>query len=145
VALIGDVVTVQTALATGEVDIIVGGGEFVTGVLHSENPAYDWILPDQGGIRWQQAIGVMADSNRKDLATKFVQYIVGPEGQARLATSSCYWAMPANSKATLTDEEKAVLRWDEQSGFVANSDPYFIPDADLDAAMLDVWTRFLQG
>jgi len=145
VALIGDVVTVQTALATGEVDIIVGGGEFVTGVLHSENPAYDWILPDQGGIRWQQAIGVMADSTRKDLAAKFVQYIVGPEGQARLATSSCYWAMPANSKAALSDDEKAVLRWDEQPTFVANSDPYFIPDADLDAAMLDVWTRFLQG
>ncbi|NQV07383.1 extracellular solute-binding protein [bacterium] len=145
VSLIGDVVTVQTALATGEVDIIVGGGEFVTGVLTAENPAFDWVLPEQGGIRWQQAIGVMADSNRKELATKFVQYIVSPEGQARLATSSCYWAMPANSQATLTADEKAVLRWDEQPGFVANSDPYFIPDADLDAAMLDVWTRFLQG
>ncbi len=145
VTVIGDVVTTQTALATGEVDIIVGGGEFVTAVLTAENPAFDWILPDQGGIRWQQAIGVFADSEKKDLATKFVQYIVSPEGQARLATSSCYWAMPANSKATLTDAEKKVLRWDEQENFVGNSHPYFIPDADLDAAMLDVWTRFLQG
>jgi spermidine/putrescine transport system substrate-binding protein len=145
VALIGDVVTTQTALATGEVDIIVGGGEFVTAVLTAENPAFDWILPDQGGIRWQQAIGVFADSEKKDLATKFVQYIVSPEGQARLATSSCYWAMPANSKATLIDAEKKILRWDEQEGFVGNSHPYFIPDTDLDAAMLDVWTRFLQG
>ena len=145
VAMIGDVVSTQTALATGEVDIIVGGGEFVTAVLHAENPAFDWVLPDQGGIRWQQAIGVFADSTRQDLATAFVQYIVSPEGQARLATSSCYWAMPANAQATLSDEEKAVLRWDEQPAFVANSHPYFIPDPDLDAAMLDVWTRFLQG
>jgi spermidine/putrescine transport system substrate-binding protein len=142
-AVIGDVVTVQTALATGEVDIIVGGGEFVTGVLNAEQPELDWVLPDQGGIRWQQAIGVIADSEKQDLATSFVQYIVSPEGQARLATSSCYWAMPANSQATLTDEEKDILRWDEQEGFIANSVPYFIPDADLDAAMLDVWTRFL--
>lgn len=144
-ALTGDVVTTQTALATGEVDIIVGGGEFVTAVLESENPALDWVLPDQGGIRWQQAIGVIEDSEKKDLATKFVQYIVSPEGQARLATSSCYWAMPANSKATLTDAEKEILRWDEQSAFLENSSPYFIPDPQLDQAMLDVWTEFLGG
>ena len=42
---------------------------------------------------------------------KFIQYILSPEGQARLATSSCYWAMPANSKAALTRraEEGAAL------------------------------------
>ena len=142
-ALIGDVVTVQTALATGEVDIIAGGGEYVTAGLVGELPQLDWVLPDQGGIRWQQAIGVLADSAKQDLATKFVQYIVSPEGQARLATSSCYWGMPANSGATLTDEEKATLRWDEQPDFIANSDPYFIPDAELDAAMLEAWTAFL--
>jgi spermidine/putrescine transport system substrate-binding protein len=142
-AVTGDVVTTQTALATGEVDIIFGGGEFVTAVLAEENPDLDWVLPDQGGIRWQQAIGVLADSQNKELATEFVKYIVSPEGQARLATSSCYWAMPANSQATLTDEQKRVLRWDEQEAFIGNSVPYFIPDAELDGAMLDVWTRFL--
>jgi spermidine/putrescine transport system substrate-binding protein len=142
-AVTGDVVTVQTALATGEVDIIVGGGEFVTSVLAEEDLNLDWVLPDQGGIRWQQAIGVLADSERKDLATEFVKYIVSPEGQARLATSSCYWAMPANSAATLTDEQKQILRWEEQPGFIANSVPYFIPDEELDAQMLEVWTEFL--
>jgi spermidine/putrescine transport system substrate-binding protein len=142
---VGDVVAVQTALATGEADIVVGGGEYVTGVLHAEDPAMDWILPDQGGIRWQQAIGVMADSENQELATEFVRYITSPEGQARLATSSCYWAMPANSQATLSDEEKDILRWDEQPGFIENSYPYFIPDPELDALMLDVWTRFLQS
>ena len=52
--------------------------------------------------------------------------------------------MPANAKAELTDEQKQVLRWDEQPGFIAKSYPYFIPDADLDAKMLEVWTEFLQ-
>jgi spermidine/putrescine transport system substrate-binding protein len=142
-ALVGDVVTSQTALLTGEVDIIAGGGEYVTAGLVGERPELEWILPDEGGIRWQQAIGVLADSAQQDLATKFVQYIVSPEGQARLATSSCYWAMPANSKATLTDEQKQILRWDEQPAFIANSVPYFIPDAELDAAMLEVWQTAL--
>lgn len=143
-ALTGDVVSVQTALATGEVDVIVGGGEFATSVLHEENPELDWILPDQGGIRWQQAIGVLASSEQQELAVEFIKYIVSPDGQARLAMSSCYWGMPANSQAALSDEDKEILRWDEQDGFIASSHPYFIPDSDLDAAMLDVWTRFLQ-
>lgn len=142
---VGDVVSSQTSLATDEVDVIVGGGEFSTSVLNAENPDLDWILPNQGGIRWQQAIGVLADSQKKDLATAFVQYITSPEGQARLATSSCYWGMPANRNATLTDEQKTILRWDEQPAFIANSYPYFIPDPELDAAMLDVWTRVMAG
>jgi spermidine/putrescine transport system substrate-binding protein len=143
-ALVGDVVTSQTALATGQVDVIAGGGEYVTAGLHAENPDLDWVLPDDGGVRWMQAIGVFAGSEKQQLATEFVKYILSPEGQARLATSSCYWAMPANSKAALTDEQKAVLRWDEQPGFIAKSYPYFIPDAELDAKMLEVWTEFLQ-
>ena len=143
-ALVGDVVQVQTALATGEVDIIAGGGEFAVSVLHKENPALDWVLPDQGGVRWQQAIGVFSASKKKDLALKFVQYVLSPEGQGRLATSSCYWAMPANSKAVLTPEQKKILRWDEQPKFLANSYFYLQPDEAFDKAMLDVWTEFLQ-
>ncbi len=142
--LVGDVVQVQTALATGEVDIIAGGGEFAVSVLHKENPALDWVLPNQGGVRWQQAIGVFAASKQKDLAVKFVQYILSPEGQGKLATSSCYWAMPANSKAVLTPEQKKILRWDEQPKFLSNSYFYLQPDEAFDKAMLDVWMQFLQ-
>ena len=143
-AVVGDVVTVQTALATGEVDIIAGGGEFAVSVLHKENPDLDWVLPDQGGVRWQQAIGIFAASKNKDMAKNFVRYILGPEGQGKLATSSCYWAMPANSNANLTAEQKKILRWDEQPKFLANSYFYLQPDEAFDKAMLDVWTEFLQ-
>jgi spermidine/putrescine transport system substrate-binding protein len=92
-----------------------------------------------------QAIGVFETSKKKKLATEFVKYIVGPDGQARLATASCYWAMPTNSNAALGASEKKRLRWDEQPGFIANSYPYFIPDEALDKAMLEVWTEFLQA
>lgn len=143
-ALIGDVTTVQTALTTGQVDIIAGGGEYVTAGLAAESPDLDWVLPDAGGVRWMQAIGVFAQSEKKPLATEFVKYVLSPEGQARLATSSCYWAMPANAEAGLDAAQKQVLRWDEQPAFIARSHPYFIPDLDLDAKMLDVWQQVLQ-
>lgn len=144
--LTGDVVASQTALALGEVDILVGGGEWVTAGLSAENPALDWVLPEQGGVRWSQSIGVFADSEQPELAQEFVKYILSPEGQARLATSSCYWAMPANTKAAehLTASQKKALRWDEQPSYIANSQLYPAPDAALDAAMQDLWTQMLQ-
>ena len=143
-ALVGDVDQVQTALETGKVDIIAAGGEFVVAGSRKKHPDLDWVLPNQGGVRWQQAIGVFAASEKKDLAVKFVQYVLSPEGQGRLATSSCYWAMPANSKAFLTPEQKKILRWDEQPNFLANSYFYIQPDEAFNKAMLDVWREFLQ-
>ncbi len=144
--MVGEVISSTTALATGEADILIGGGEWAVAVLQADNPDLDWVLPDQGGILWSQSIGVFKDSQNQDLALEFVKYIMSPEGQARLATSSCFWGMPANRKAgeVLSDEQKRALRWDEQEAFQAKSHRYFIPDADLDAKMLDVWTEFLQ-
>lgn len=143
---VGEVVSSQTALATGEVDILVGGGEWITAALTGDNPNLDWVLPAQGGVRWSQSIGVFADSKKPDLALKFVQYILSPQGQARLATSSCYWAMPANARAGehLTDAQKAALRWDDQPAYLKRSQLYPVPDAALDAKMQDIWTQMLQ-
>lgn len=146
-AQVGDVVSSQTALATGEVDIIVGGGEWLTAVLLADNPNLDWTIPAQGAVRWAQSIAVLEASTNKAAALQFVQYIVSPEGQARLATSSCYWGMPANMKAVdaLTDAQKAVLRWDSQPEYLARAQLYPVADAALDTAMQDLWTTVLQS
>ncbi len=144
--MVGEVISSTTALATGEADILIGGGEWAVAVLQADNPDLDWVLPDQGGILWSQSLAIFKDSQKQDLALEFVKYIMSPEGQARLATSSCFWGMPANRKAgaMLSDEQKRGLRWDEQDDFLAKSHRYFIPDAELDSKMLDVWTEFLQ-
>ena len=145
-ALVSDVVSSQTALATGEVDVLVGGGEWVTAGLAADNPDLDWVLPEQGGVRWSQSIGVFADSSRKDLAVEFVKHILSPEGQAALATSSCYWAMPANEAAgeKLNQQQKTALRWEDQAEYLKASQLYPAPDAELDAKMQDLWAEFLQ-
>jgi spermidine/putrescine transport system substrate-binding protein len=143
--LVGEVVASQTALATGEVDILVGGGEWVTAGLAKENPALDFSIPKEGAVLWSQSLAMFADSKNKEMALKFIQYVLSAEGQARLATSSCYWGMPANTKAALTDEQKKTLRFDEQGGFLARAQPYPAPDGDLDKKMQDVWTEMLQA
>ncbi|MGH6720421.1 MAG: polyamine ABC transporter substrate-binding protein [Alphaproteobacteria bacterium] len=143
--LVGEVVSSQTALATGEVDILVGGGEWVTAGLAKENPALDFSVPAEGAILWSQSLSLFAASTRPDQALQFIQYVMGPEGQARLATSACYWGMPASTKAALDDEQKRILRFDEQPAFLARAQLYPAPDADLDKAMQDVWTEMLQA
>jgi spermidine/putrescine transport system substrate-binding protein len=141
-----DVVASQTALATGEVDILFGGGEWLTGVLSQEMPNLDWVLPKQGGLMWSQSVTMLADAKNPDMALKFMQYILSPEGQARLATSSCYWAMPANKKtaAVLTDQQKAALRWDQQEEYLSNAQLYPVVSPELNAQMEDLWTEMLQ-
>jgi spermidine/putrescine transport system substrate-binding protein len=144
-ALVGDVATVQNALVTGSADIVVGGGEYAVAGMMSENPALDWVLPDEGGVRWMQSLAIFKESRKQALATKFVQYILSPDGQARLATSACYWAMPANKSATLSDAQKKTLRWDEQPAFLAKSYHYLQLEESLDKAVQDVWTEFLNA
>ena len=105
-ASVAGVVAAQTALATGEVDIVIGGGEWLTAGLAAEQPNLTWTIPDEGAVRWAQSIGVVEGAANPELALEFVKYIVSPEGQARLATSSCFWGMPANAAEgdVLTDD-----------------------------------------
>ncbi|MCB1376908.1 MAG: spermidine/putrescine ABC transporter substrate-binding protein [Alphaproteobacteria bacterium] len=140
-----DVVASQTALATGEADILVGGGEWVTAGIAKENPDLDFSIPKEGAVLWSQSLAMFKDSQNKDMALKFIQYIMSPEGQARLATSSCYWGMPANSKAALADDQKAILRFAEQPDFLKRAQGYPAPSEDLDKKMQDLWTEMLQA
>ena len=145
VKLVGDIVSVQNALVNGDVDIILNGAEFAVSGLMPSMPAMDWTIFDEGGLMWIQGISVFKDSNRKELASHFLNHILSPQGQGTLATPECYWAMPANSLAVLSDDQRKILRWDEQAAFMERSVPSTISQPDIDAAMLDIWTEFLQS
>jgi spermidine/putrescine transport system substrate-binding protein len=145
--LVGEVVASQTAIATGEVDVVVGAGEWVTAGLHAENPDLDFVIPEEGGILWSEAVAILKDSKKPDLALKFIQHILSPEGQAALSTSSCFWGMPAQKNAALTDEQKETLKFssDVQAKDLAASNRYPAPDAALDKQMQDTWNDILQA
>ena len=52
--------------------------------------------------------------------------------------------METSASAAIADQKK-VLRFDEQPGFLARAQPYPAPNADLDKKMQDVWTEMLQA
>jgi spermidine/putrescine transport system substrate-binding protein len=140
-----DVAASQTALATGEADVLVGGGEWVTAGIAKDNPNLDFSIPKEGAVLWSQSLAMFKDSKHKDLALKFIQYVTGPEGQARLATSACYWGMPSNTKAALDADQKKILRFDEQPEFLKRAQNYPAPSEALDKKMQDLWTEVLQA
>jgi spermidine/putrescine transport system substrate-binding protein len=140
-----DVAASQTAVATGEADILVGGGEWVTAGIAKDNPNLDFSIPKEGAVLWSQSLAMFKDSKNKDMALKFIQYVMSPEGQARLATSACYWGMPANSKAALSDDQKGILRFAEQGEFLKRAQGYPAPSEELDKKMQDLWTEVLQA
>ncbi|GBQ23971.1 spermidine/putrescine-binding periplasmic protein [Acetobacter estunensis NRIC 0472] len=144
-ALVGDVTTTQQALATGQVDILVGGGEWVTAGMAKDRPNLTYLIPTQGGVRWQQGLAVFAGSQKKDLAVAFAQYILTPEAQGKLATSSCYWGMPANSKAVLKDEDKKLLQWDMQPSYIARTATYLQMTPAFDKTLQKLWTEVMQN
>ena len=51
--------------------------------------------------------------------------------------------MPASAAAAdhLTAEQKAALRWYDQPDYLARAQFYPVPDAQLDAAMQDLWAE----
>lgn len=144
VSVVSDIVTSQTALATGDADVLFGGGEYAIATILQERPSLNWVIPEAGAVRYEQSIGIIADSQRQDEARQFLQYILSPEGQGRLATSSCFWGLPANVNAELTDEQRAVLRWDDQAEYLAKTTSYIAPTGELALAAQAVWAEFMQ-
>ncbi len=140
-----DVAASQTALATGEADVLVGGGEWVTASIAKDKPDLDFSIPKEGAVLWSQSLAMFKESKNKDMALKFIQYIMSPEGQARLATSSCYWGMPSNTKAALDEGQKKILQFDKQPDYLARAQLYPAPSEDLDKKMQDLWTDVLQA
>ena len=143
-SFIGDIVGVQTAMATGEATIVLGGGDWMAAAFQEDNPAISYEVPIEGGSFYVTSLSVVESSERKDLATEFLKYMTGPEGNLALAKSSCFWGIPVNQKAALTDEEKDFLKWSKQEEYIARSFITKYYDAEMDRAMQDLWTEFLQ-
>ncbi len=140
--IVGDLIATQTALATGDVDVLIGAAEWVA-PLQVEKPYLDWGTPVEGGLRWSQSVAVFEQSEKPEAALQLAQYLMSPEGQARIAVAPCYNAMPANSAAALGEAEKASLRWAEIDAFLANTYDYGAVSPELDEEMVEVWTEFL--
>jgi spermidine/putrescine transport system substrate-binding protein len=143
--MVGDCTAMENALVIGSADIVAGAGEIIVAGLMAQYANLDWTVPDEGAVRWEQCLGVLKASQRSAQAIQFLQYLLSPEGQGRLATSDCYWGVPASRKAALTRAQRKILRWDEQPGFLARSHRRVARDENLAGEVRALWAEFLRA
>lgn len=68
----------EAQLVNGEAWIVYGySGE--AGVAYKENPAIDFVLPEEGGIKWTDNMVIPANAKNKEAAEAFINFILRPE------------------------------------------------------------------
>lgn len=145
VGLVGNTSQVIQAMAGGSYDLAIAG-EWVQAGMFDDGLPFKALVPEQGGVTWDQAVCVSATTPNKDNAVKFVQYVTGPDFQAKLAVAKTYYSMVPNKNAALKlpDDKRALLnlsdidKFDEV--FMANLSPRKDPANRSD--WLNAWEAF---
>ena len=145
VGLVGNTSQVIQAMAGGSYDLAIAG-EWVQAGMYDDGLPFKALVPQEGGVTWDQAVCIAANTPRPENAVKFVQYVAGPHFQSMLAVAKTYYSMVPNKKAAalLPDDKRELLnlvdldRFDEV--FMANLSPRKDPDNRSD--WLDAWENF---
>ncbi len=121
VGLIGSTAQTTQALASGEFLLTIAGEWVQAGILMDGHP-YHAAVPKEGGVTWDQAVVALANTPREENVIKFMQYISGPEFQAKLAAAQTYYSIVPHREAVnfMSDETKSVLNLEDPAAFEAN-------------------------
>lgn len=85
-------------LKNGQLDLVCGIGDWITGTLKKSGAKVDSVVPDEGGLQWTESFSIGKNTKNMDLAKKFIQYITSANGQATSARMAAYPAMVPNRK-----------------------------------------------
>ncbi len=95
--------TPEAQLVNGEAWIAYGySGE--AAVAHMENDAIEFVLPEEGGIRWTDNIVIPTTSKNKYTAEVFIDYLLRPE-VSKLLSEEFPYGNPNEKAVELLDEE----------------------------------------
>lgn len=76
------------------------GGEWLQVLLKEQGRPLELTIPDEGGVSWTEALVIMKNSQNVPAAKAYVQYILSPEVQAKLAWANAFHAMVPNKMAS---------------------------------------------
>lgn len=133
VGLIGSTAQTTQALASGEFAVAIAG-EFVQAGLALEGKPFLATVPREGGVTWDQAAIILANTPRPNNAVQFLQYIAGADFQSKLAVAKTYFSMVPNREAValLTEDQRKLLNLTDlnnfKSEFLANLSPRERPE-----------------
>ncbi|RVU38191.1 spermidine/putrescine ABC transporter substrate-binding protein [Hwanghaeella grinnelliae] len=78
------------SLKNGEMQAMVGIGDWITGVLEKDGAPVASVVPKEGGIQWTESYCIGKGTEKADIVKKFIQYMLSPEGQVKSAQMAAY-------------------------------------------------------
>lgn len=81
-------------LATGEVVLAHGWGGPIARAMR-ERPSIRYVVPKEGGTIWADCLVVLKTASHKDLAMRFINYLLDPQVAARTSERLLFAAAPA--------------------------------------------------
>ena len=100
------------SLKNGEMQAMVGIGDWITGVLQKDGAPVASVVPTEGGIQWTESYSIGKDSEKADMVKKFIQYMLSPEGQVKSAQMAAYpgFAITNAGRAALIEANPAEAK-----------------------------------
>ena len=109
------------SLKNGEMLAMAGIGDWITGVLQKDGAKVASVVPKEGGIQWTESWSIGKGTKNADLAKKFLQYMLSPEGQVHSARMAAYpaFAITKSGRALLNEKDpKEAQRTGQVDGAV---------------------------
>lgn len=101
--------TIQ-ALANGSAWLSFGG-EWLQVLLKEQGRPIELTIPDEGGVSWTESLVILKNSRNPRAAKAYIQHVISPEFQARLAWANAFHAIVPNRLASkyLTGRQASML------------------------------------
>ncbi len=108
-------------LKNGEMQAMCGIGDWITGVLEKDGAPVASVIPKEGGIQFTESYSIGKGSEKVAEVTKFIKYMLSPEGQVKSAQMAAYpgFCVTKAGRAALIEADPAEAARSHQM----NGDP----------------------
>ncbi len=138
------------SLKNGEMLAMAGIGDWITGVLQKDGADVASVVPKEGGIQWTESWSIGKGTNNADLARKFLQYMLSPEGQVHSARMAAYpaFAITKGGRVLLNEMDPKEAQRTGQVDGAANDPVVLIKEGRIKyrglpaQQSLEVWNDF---
>jgi spermidine/putrescine transport system substrate-binding protein len=103
-------------LKNGEMQAMVGIGDWITGVLEKDGAPVASVIPKEGGIQFTESYSIGKGSEKAEEAKKFIQYMMSPAGQVKSAQMAAYpgFCVTKAGRAALIEADMAEAKRSHQ-------------------------------
>jgi spermidine/putrescine transport system substrate-binding protein len=121
------------SLKNGEMLAMAGIGDWITGVLQRDGADVASVVPKEGGIQFTESWSVGTGTKNPDMAKKFIQYMLSPEGQVHSARMAAYpaFCVTRKGRALLNEKDPKEAQRTGQIDGVANDPVVLIKEGRI--------------